>query len=376
MSNVTVPVSPHAGQASSSSTFANGSSSAMAPATASRTGAGIAAGGGSRTQRVSIASRALATSGSRPAAPRSSVVGSRKRTSNPSTASSCVSPARGSAPGSSSAASNESSSNSPHAGQSATASTSPPNASALSARSSASRRPTLRSASSSASRPGARPRSRASGRAAGGLCRPSSHTSSNADGESAGTGGLALREARLRRLDHRGVPLEAFRLELEVLDQDGVGVRVQVGERLVLGRPAAKQLVGERELPGLVVDLEDDVLAEVLERHLGAETGAVVPDLVRPRLELGVVRDAALERDRVVLRPAGRLAARAVVAALAMLDDLGRSLQRADLAHAGDVAPVPLHAELEVLVRVEPLRVDGELRHDARPPPGRPVAGS
>src|SRR5262249_22433247 len=116
--------------------------------------------------------------------------------------------------------------------------------------------------------------------------------------------------------------------------------------------------------------------AEVLEGGLGAEPGAVVPDLVRPGLELGVVRDAALERDRVVLRPAGRLAARAVVATLAVLDDLGRALQRADLAHARDVAPIPLHAELEVLVRVEPLRVDGELRHVARPPPVRQVAGS
>src|SRR5262249_33314042 len=340
MSNVTVSASPHAGQESSSSTFANGSSSAIARATASRTASGIAASGGSSTQRASRASRPPAASGGRPAALRSSVVGSRNRTSNPSAASSCVSPARGSASGTSSDASNESSSSSPHAGQSATASKRSPNASALSASSSASRRPTLRRASSSASRPGASPRSSTSSRAAGRLCSPSSHTSSNADGGSAGTGAVGLREARLRGLDHGGVPLEAFRLELEVLDQDRVRVRVQVGERLVLGRPATKQLVGERELPGFVVDLEDDVLAEVLEGDLGAEPGAVVPDLVRPGLELGVVRDAALERDRVVLRPAGRLAARAVVATLAVLDDLGRALQRADLAHARDVAPI------------------------------------
>ena len=86
------------------------------------------------------------------------------------------------------------------------------------------------------------------------------------------------------------------------LDRDGVGVGVEVGQRLVLRDPAAVDLVGERELAGLVVDLDDDVLAEVLQRDLGAEAGAEVPDLVGPLLELGVVGDAALERDRLVLR--------------------------------------------------------------------------
>ena len=62
------------------------------------------------------------------------------------------------------------------------------------------------------------------------------------------------------------------------------------------------------------------------------------------------------------VRP-GDLRLRARVAALAVLDDLGRPLERADLADAGDVPAVPLDPELEVLVRVEALRVDGELRH-------------
>ena len=39
------------------------------------------------------------------------------------------------------------------------------------------------------------------------------------------------------------------------------------------------------------------------------------------------------------------------VAALAVLDDFGGALERADLADAGHVAAVPLDAELEVLVR-------------------------
>jgi hypothetical protein len=143
--------------------------------------------------------------------------------------------------------------------------------------------------------------------------------------------------------------------------------RVQVGQRLELRRPAAVERVGDRELPGLVVDLEDDVLAEVLERDLGARPGdgrgAGVPDLVGPLLELDVVGDATLKRDRLVLGPSRRPAAARRVAAVAAPGHLGASLERAGLADPGYVAAVPLHAELEVLVRVEALRTDAELDH-------------
>ena len=172
-------------------------------------------------------------------------------------------------------------------------------------------------------------------------------------------------EARLAWLGDFVVALPALVLELDVLDRDGVGVGVEVGQRLELRHPAAEHLVGDRELAGLVVDLDDDVLAEVLQRNLGAEAGAEVPDLVRPFLELGVVGDAALERDRLVLGAARRFAAAAGrIAALAVLDHFGGALERAHLADAGDVAAVPLDPELEVLVGIEALRVDRELCHD------------
>ena len=58
-----------------------------------------------------------------------------------------------------------------------------------------------------------------------------------------------------------------------------------------------------------------------------------------------------------LVRP-GDLRLRAGIAAFAVLDHLGRALERADLADAGDVAAVPLDPELEVLVGVEALRVD------------------
>ena len=77
----------------------------------------------------------------------------------------------------------------------------------------------------------------------------------------------------------------------------------------------------------------------------------------------GIVRDAALERDRVVLRLARALALVRRVAALAVDDRVGRALERAHLRQAGHVLAVPLDAEHERLVGVEAGRVDGELGH-------------
>ena len=53
-----------------------------------------------------------------------------------------------------------------------------------------------------------------------------------------------------------------------MFDRDGVGVGVEIRQRRVFGRPAAKDLVGERELAGLVVEFENDVLAKIGERNL------------------------------------------------------------------------------------------------------------
>src|SRR5208337_1312785 len=56
------------------------------------------------------------------------------------------------------------------------------------------------------------------------------------------------------------------------------------------------------------------------------------------------------------------------VSALAVLDDFGAAFQWTYLRNSGDVLAVPLHAEFEVLVRIEALRVDRELCH-AEPRP-------
>src|SRR5207302_3356356 len=130
---------------------------------------------------------------------------------------------------------------------------------------------------------------------------------------------------------HRLVALPSLVLEFDVRDGHGVGVRVEIGQGLILGDPATEDVVSDGYLAGLVVDLNNDVLAEILERHFGAEAGAEVPDLVRPLLELGIVGHAALEGDGLVLGTSRRLARAARIAPFAVLDDVGGALQTADL---------------------------------------------
>ena len=149
-----------------------------------------------------------------------------------------------------------------------------------------------------------------------------------------------------------------------MLDRDRVRVGVEIGQGLVLGDPAAEDAVREGELARLVVDLDDDVLAEVRQRGLDAEAGAEVPDLVRPPLELEVVRDAALEGDRLELRPSRRLSARARVASFSVLDHLGGALEHTYFAHPGHVFAIPLDAKLEVFIRIEALWINSKLCHN------------
>src|SRR5215217_7280427 len=80
-------------------------------------------------------------------------------------------------------------------------------------------------------------------------------------------GGLG--EGRLRWLGDRVVALPALVLQLQGLY--GVGVGVESGQGLVLRDPATVDLVGDRQLPGLVEEVDNYVLAEVLERDLRAE---------------------------------------------------------------------------------------------------------
>src|SRR5262249_52471497 len=110
----------------------------------------------------------------------------------------------------------------------------------------------------------------------------------------------------------------------------------------------------------LVEQLDPHLLAEVLER---LARRPLVEDLagVRPRLEVGVVGDAAFERDRLVLRPPEALANDGVPALL-VLDDVRRAFDRRDLADARDRRRARAEEDQEAvrLVGIEPAGVDGE----------------
>ena len=148
-----------------------------------------------------------------------------------------------------------------------------------------------------------------------------------------------------------------------MLNGDGVGIGVQVRKGLIFRDPAAVHLVSDGQLTRFVVQLDDDVFAEIFERDFSAETGAEVPYLVGPLFKFAVVGDASFKRDGVVLCAAGRFAATARVAALAVLDHLRGALKHADLADARDISAIPLDAEFKVLVRIKPSCVYAKLGH-------------
>src|SRR5262245_46193218 len=92
----------------------------------------------------------------------------------------------------------------------------------------------------------------------------------------------------LRRLNKTGftrfldvvIALPAFVLELDVLDRDCISVGVEIAQGLKFRNPGAKDLVAQRKLSSLVIDVDDDVLAKILERNFRAQPGTEVPDFV------------------------------------------------------------------------------------------------
>src|SRR6266436_8463458 len=95
-----------------------------------------------------------------------------------------------------------------------------------------------------------------------------SYNGTNAESRSGRVGASQLLKTRLRRLNDGRVALPAFVFQLDVLKQDRVGIGVEIGQRHEFGYPAAEHLVGQRQLAGFVVNLDHDVLAEILQRHL------------------------------------------------------------------------------------------------------------
>src|SRR6266404_5327079 len=141
-----------------------------------------------------------------------------------------------------------------------------------------------------------------------------------------------LGEARLLRFGYVEVVFPAFVFEFDVLNQYGIGIRIELGLGLEFRDPAAVNLVAKDALSGFVINLKNDVFAKVGERGFHAQTGAKVPDLIGPLLEVLVVGHSTLKRDRIVLGAPRRFAGARGIAPLAMLYNLGGALQRAHLA--------------------------------------------
>ena len=79
-----------------------------------------------------------------------------------------------------------------------------------------------------------------------------------------------------------------------MLDSDGVGVGIKVGNGLELGNPAAVDVIRDGKLPGLVVHFDDDILAEIFERNLLTQARAILPDFVCPLFKLFIMGNAPL----------------------------------------------------------------------------------
>src|SRR6266446_5603963 len=148
-----------------------------------------------------------------------------------------------------------------------------------------------------------------------------------------------------------------------MLDQNSVGIGIKISERLPFRNPAAENLVGNRELARLIVLFEDNVFSEILQRNFRAESGAEIPDFIRPFFEFRVMRHASFQRDRIILGSTWGLAGSARISSLAVLHYLGGAFKRADLTDTGHIPAIPFNPKFEILVRVESLRVDCEFGH-------------
>src|SRR5260221_5412541 len=145
----------------------------------------------------------------------------------------------------------------PHAGHAARLCSREPKVCSRSANTYASRRPILSSASRSRDASGKAAINSVSARSSGCWLMPISHRRTISCPlkvcisqvlYKVGPGGSGWDSiGRLGRLRRGCVALPALVLQLDMLDSDGVGVGIQVGQRLELRHPAAVDVVGDRK---------------------------------------------------------------------------------------------------------------------------------
>ena len=76
-------------------------------------------------------------------------------------------------------------------------------------------------------------------------------------------------------------------------------------------------------MSSLIIELQNNIFAEIPQRNLRAASGSQAPDFVRPILEFWIMRDAALQHDRREFSEPWRFATAVGIASFAMVNDFG-----------------------------------------------------
>src|SRR5439155_23944673 len=126
-------------------------------------------------------------------------------------------------------------------------------------------------------------------------------------------------ERRLHRFRYRLISFRAFILQRNVFDGDCARIRIEIRQDFIFRNPAAINLVRKDELSSLIIELQNNIFAEIPQRNLRAASGSQAPDFVRPILEFWIMRDAALQHDRREFSEPWRFATAVGIASFAMV---------------------------------------------------------
>src|SRR5437868_14035904 len=118
-------------------------------------------------------------------------------------------------------------------------------------------------------------------------------------------------------------------------------------------------VIGKNELSGLIINLKNDIFAEIFQGNFRATASTERPDFVSPLLKFRIVRNTAFHRDRSKFGKTWRFAATAGIASFAMLNNLVGAQQSTYLADNCNVSAIPYNAELEVFVGIKSCWMDG-----------------
>ena len=84
-----------------------------------------------------------------------------------------------------------------------------------------------------------------------------------------------------------------------MLDRDGVGVGVEIGQRLKLGHPGAINCEAKATWPASLYISRMMFLRKSFSDTSGPESAAEIPSFVGPLFEFGIMCNTPFKRDRV-----------------------------------------------------------------------------